>query len=179
MMDDDDRNLAVPKRAVTVELALAGRTPLQAQIFVAAHDAHAYRPELVIDLLEHESAFLPARVAGEKAPSLFNKDTVVWAALDDARDDARDEGADDGADGDAPLYDSRREVRVELTRGEPLSGELLYSLPSDRARVADYLNLPGRFFRLWRGGRVVLVNKAYVERVVETPLDLTAPAQEE
>jgi hypothetical protein len=120
----------------------------------------------VLELLEHSSAFLPARVPSEQRGVVLNKDTVVWLAL--PGDDREDE-----------LYEFRHDVRLELVGGGELAGELLYSLPHDHARVVDYLNGPSRFARLFTGGRLFLVNKAYLERVVEVPIDLNrAPGAE-
>lgn len=157
-----DEALKVPKRAVAVELALAGREPRPVEVYVAEHQAHAFRRQDVLDLLEHEQAFLPARDVADGAWVMFNKDTVVWMSLPVA---ALGEDADD--DGGDELFDYRREVRVEVHGGPPLEGELLYSTPAERARVVDYLNQTGRFVRLWTADRLYLVNKAYVLRVAE------------
>jgi hypothetical protein len=159
MIDDEDQGLHVPKRAVDVELKLAGRDSVRVQVWVPREDpvpAHAVR-----ELLEHASAFLPAREPAAKQTVVFNKEVVEWAALEG-------EGLED------ELYESRHDVRLELIGGGELAGELLYSMPQDHARVADYLNAAGRFVRLWVGERLLLVNKAYIERVIEVPLDLAA-----
>jgi len=148
-------DLRVPKRAVTVELALVGRAAVEVELFVAEHHAHDLRPEDVIDLLEASPAFLPARAAG--GGFVVNKDTVTWVALRDTDNGGRGED----------LYDQRQEVGVELTSGGTLRGELLFSAPDGHTRVSDHLNGPGRFLRLWAPDRVYLVNKAYVLRVVE------------
>ena len=51
--------------------------------------------------------------------------------------------------------------------GAPLEGELLYSAQEQETRVTDYMNIEGRFFRLWREDDVYLVNKSFVLRVIE------------
>ena len=45
-------DLKVPKRRVTVELALQGSTPRQVEVFVAEQQAHAVQKEDVLNLLE-------------------------------------------------------------------------------------------------------------------------------
>ncbi len=160
-MSDDA--LKVPKQAVEVELALAGiGASRSVEVFVAEHQAHAFRRQDVLDLLEHEAAFLPARDRADGGV-LFNKDAVVWVAIPIAA--ARAALADD--DEEEELFDHKHHARIELTGREPLEGELLYSSPAEHARVVDYLNEPGRFFRLWTAERLYLVNRAYVTRVIE------------
>jgi hypothetical protein len=166
MIHDDDQGFRVPKRVVTVEVELLGRAPERAQVFVAAGEGGDAARHAVVDLLEKESAFLPTQSESDRSPQIFNKDSVVWVAI------AGDAAASEGADEEDTLFEYRHEVRVELVGGGHLTGELLYSLPADHARVVDYLNAPGRFFRLWTGDRLFLVNKAFVERVFESPLDL-------
>jgi hypothetical protein len=166
MIHDDDPGLRVPKPVVTVELLLFGRRPERAHVFVAAGEGGAAVRNAVVDLLEKEHGFVPTQTEHDRTPQLVNKESLVWVAV------PADVGATAGADEEDGLYEYRHEVRVELMGGGYLAGELLYSLPGNHARVADYLNAPGRFFRLWAGGRLHLVNKTFVERVVEAPLEL-------
>jgi hypothetical protein len=151
--------LRVPKQRVEVEVAFPSRAPETVEIFLAEHQARAFRRQDVLDLLEREHAFLPAQDKATGAWILFNKDAVLWVAIPFAVGDAEAE-ADE-------LYDQRRVVRVELVGGATLEGEILYTAPAGHSRLADHLSLPGRFFRLWSEGRVTLVNKAFVLRVLE------------
>jgi hypothetical protein len=166
MIHDDDQGLVVPKRAVSVELTLLGRAPQRAIVFVAAAEGGSYERHAVVDLLEQDPPFLPTQGEADRTPQLFNKDALVWVAV------ASDKASDAGADDDDALFEYRHEVRVELAGGDMLVGELLYTLPPDHARVADYLNAPGRFFRLRTPDRLFLINKFFVARVIEAPLDL-------
>jgi hypothetical protein len=164
MIHDEDQGFVVPKRVVTVELLLHGRQPELAHIFVPATEGGALARHAVVDLLEKDHAFVPTQSQHERTPQIINKDALVWIAV---ASDAAAGAADDDA-----LFEFRHEVRVELAGGAALAGELLYSLPPEHARVTDYLNSPGRFFRLWTAERLYLINKYFVERVVESPLDL-------
>jgi hypothetical protein len=163
MIDDDEQGFHVPMRAVTVELALFGRAAERARVFVAAHDEGRATRHAVVALLEQEQPFVPTQADSDRTPQVINKDAILWIAVDSRAEDA-----------DEALLDYRHVVRVELVGGTPLAGELLYTLPVDHARLVDFLNGPGRFFRLWTGTRLYLINKGYVERVVEAPLDLDA-----
>lgn len=158
-----DEGLRVPKAKVVVELAFAGREPRTVEVFVAEHQAHAYRRQDVLDLLEHEHPFLPARDRDANEWVLFNKDTLLWVALPLFTGHS----ADTEDDEDEELYEQRKDVRIDLVGGGTLSGELLYSAPAEHSRAVDLLNQPGRFFRLWEPERVVLVNKLFVVGVVE------------
>jgi len=166
MIHDEDQGFVVPKRAVTVELALRGRAPERARVFVPAREDGEVARHAVIDLLEKELGFLPTQAESDRTPQIFNKDALVWVAV------ASHKVAAAGAEDDDALFEYRHEVRVELVGGDMLVGELLYTLPPEHARVVDYLNSAGRFLRLWTPERVYLINKSFVERVFEAPLDL-------
>ncbi len=158
-------DLRVPKQPVEIEVLLQGKEKRSVQVFLAEHQARAFRRQGVLDLLEHDQAFLPAKDLLEGVWCVFNKDTLIWAALSSLLTEPSPDEPDE-------LFDHRKRVKVELVTGETLDGEFLYSAPAEQSRVADYLNnLPGRFFHLWATGCLYLVNRAYVLRVVEcTPL---------
>jgi hypothetical protein len=153
--------LRIPKEAFAVELALAGSVPRRVEIFVAEQRPGEFRRQLVLDLLEHVQAFLPARDAATGKWEIFNKDALLWIGVPLAPF-----GSQAGV-GEDELFEFRRPVRVDLIGAEPLEGELLYSAPEQSTRLMDYLNEPGRFLRLWANETLYLINKAFVLRVVE------------
>jgi hypothetical protein len=153
--------LRVSKNPVAVDLTLAGGQPRRVEIFLAEHRANEFRPQDVLDFLEHARAFLPVHGVEGSDREIVNKDALLWIGVP----------LDTLGDPDAPeeLFDFRRPVRVELLLGAgALDGDLLYSAPEESTRVVDYLNEPGRFLRLWAKDRLYLINKAFVLRVVET-----------
>jgi hypothetical protein len=151
--------LRVRKQNVPVDLALADSQPRSVEIFLAEHQAHEFRRQHVFDLLEHDAAFLPARDFASGQWEIFNKDSVLWIRIPRGSLGEGEEAEE--------LFDLEKKVRVELRGGEPLEGELLYSMPEASTRVIDYLNQEGRFFRLWQADLLYLVNKAFVSRVAE------------
>ena len=153
--------LRVPKEAFAVELALAGAAPRRVEIFLAEQRANEFRRQLVLDLLEHVQAFLPARDAATGKGEIFNKDALLWIGVPLAPF-----GSQAGT-GEDELFEFRRPVRVDLIGAAPLAGELLYSAPEQSTRLVDYVNEPGRFLRLWAKETLYLINKAFVMRVVE------------
>ncbi|HTD51800.1 MAG TPA: hypothetical protein VK780_02135 [Thermoanaerobaculia bacterium] len=152
--------LRIRKQNVPVDLALPGSAPREVEIFLPEYGAQPYRRQHVIDLLEESRGFLPARDRASGSWELFNRDSLLWVRVPRGR-----LGEDEQADEE--LFDFEKKVRVDLDEGEPLQGELLYSAPGEETRVADYLNQDGRFFSLWQGEHLYLVNKAFVLRVVE------------
>lgn len=46
-------------------------------------------------------------------------------------------------------------------------GELLFTPPSDQARLTDFLNQKSKFFRVWTADSLYIVNKEHVMRLVE------------
>jgi PAS domain-containing protein len=112
----------------------------------------------VLDLVERVDCFLPTCDLETGEWESFNSRAVAWIGLSRASD------ADGSVD---ELFQYRRLVRVALVGGGSLEGEVLYSAPDGEARLVDFLNRRERFFRLWDGDRVFLVNKDSVLRVVE------------
>jgi hypothetical protein len=153
--------LRIPKEAFAVELALAGAAPRLVEVFLAEQRANEFRRQLVLDLLEHVQAFLPARDVTTGKGEIFNKDALLWIGVPLAPFGSQ------AAAGEDELFEFRRPVRVDLIGGEPLAGEVLYSAPEQSTRLIDYVNEPGRFLRLWAKETLYLINKAFVLRVVQ------------
>jgi hypothetical protein len=141
-------DLRVPKDIIAVELAIAGSPARRMELFVAAGQG-------LRELLENGDSFVPARDLADRHGVIVNKAAIAWVALPLAV-------ADDGE-----LFDVRCLVRVELTGGGALEGELLSSPPAGRQRVVDQLNEAGAFVRLWMPERVCFVNKRMIARVLE------------
>lgn len=146
--------LRIRKLNVFVDLALAGAEPRPVEILLAEQLAHEFRRQHVLDLLEEPFPFLPARDSASGVWEIVNKRWILWIRID-SEEEVEEQ-----------LFDFEKKVRVDLQGGAQLEGELLYS--EESARVSDYLNLPGRFFRLWEGEHLYLVNKSLVLRIVET-----------
>jgi hypothetical protein len=154
--------LRIPKEAFAVELALAGFVPRRVEIFLAGQ-RDELRRQLVLDLLEHVQAFLPARDGATGKWEIFNKDALLWIGVPLAPFGSQAPAVA----GEDELFEFRRPVRVDLIGAEPLEGELLYFAPEQSTRLVDHLNEPGRFLRLWAKETLYLINKTFVLRVVE------------
>jgi len=157
--------LQIRKLPVAVELALAGGEPHRVEVFVAEHRDNEYRRQDVLNLLEREHAFLPARNTATGHGEIFNKDALLWIAL------PLSPLGSEASSSEPELFEFRRSVRVDFLGGQSVSGELLYSAPEQSTRLVDHVNAPGRFIRLWAKDFLYLINKAFVVRVVEAARD--------
>ncbi len=153
----EPRPLRIPKKTLEVELTLFGATPRRVELFLAEHGSHDFNRQHVVDLLGEPGTFLPVRDLETGEWEVFNSRAVVWIGM--SRLSAEAEGDE--------LYDHRKPVCVALLGGGALEGEILYSAPEGAARLVDVLNRRERFFRLWGGHHVFLVNKDFVTRIVE------------
>jgi hypothetical protein len=154
--------LRLPTVSVAVDLLRAGRAPERVELFVppVARGRTGLAAE-VATLLENPNPFVPVREGARFA--LIGKQAIVWVAVTlTAPEDEVDESS-----GVFALYDHRHEVRVELDGSEAIDGHVLYSSPADRPRLADHLNQPVHFVRVWTADALYLVNKHHVVRVLE------------
>lgn len=158
--------LRIAKIPMTVELAVEGAPPIQIEVQVDEHPDRGLHRQRLLDVLEHPEPFLPAHDLGRSEWAVFNKATMLWVAVPLSSGVLPVE-EEPPLDEREPLYEVRHIVAVELVSGVEHLGELLYNPREGRARVSDYLNGPGRFFRLWTDDCVFLINKSYVRRVVE------------
>ena len=154
------RPLRVPKHTLDVELALVGGEPRRVELFLAEHGPHDFERQNVLELLDQVGSFIPMRDLETGQWEFFNSRTVVWVGISGPSVDVEGSGDE--------LFEQRRAVRVEVTGGGSLEGEILYSAPDASTRLVDHLNRNERFFRVWKGDQVLLINKKWVLRVVET-----------
>ena len=156
---DPAGDLKVPQHRAYAQLLLFGMAPRRVELFVAWQEERACRRQELLGLLEQPQAFLPIWDPDERQVAIINKDSLVWlCAVAEPSDEE---------DADPALFDQRRRVRVELTGGETLEGDVLYSAPSSQSRLSDHLNAPGRFLRLQAGERLLFIGKTFVLRAME------------
>lgn len=159
-MRPDTEILRVRKQILAVDLALSGIAPRQVEVFLAEREIPRNRRQRLFDLLERGTTFLPARDMATGVWEILNRDLVVWVRVALASFAEDEESSDE-------LFDIRQRVRVDLSSGETLTGELLYSAAETLTRVTDYMNQTDQFFRLWTEDDLLLVRKSFVARVIE------------
>ncbi|HTR54645.1 MAG TPA: hypothetical protein VMJ10_28330 [Kofleriaceae bacterium] len=163
---DAKRELVVPTVAVQVHLALPGKPPIAAELFVA-DVPRTGRAQLLDDLaalLEDESDFVPVRV--DRRVRLYAKQAIAWICVR-RREEAPTDYGDDEPSEVIVLYDRQHRVAIELRSGAAIAGVLFDSSPSDRPRVVDHLNRSGRFVRLWTASEHYLIHNAEIVHVTE------------
>jgi len=165
-MADSAKYLKVPTNRVTVELALHGGERRRVELFLAEHEAHAFRQQSLADLLEEDRMFLPAHAVAEDALVVFNKRSVAWLAIDQDEEHDSEE---------IELFDEDHLVEIKMRDGTALAGEMQYSPPEGRSRLADHLNDGSQFVCLLGDKRTYFVNKAFVLWVRER--QITEPSE--
>lgn len=145
--------LRLPTQAVHVRVALQGQGAVEGELFVTetGHSGGQLLDD-VAALLDDNAPFLPLRVAS--GVRLYGKHAVTWISLGHQVDDLA-------------LYDRLHRVDITLVSGETIAGTLFDSSPSDYPRVADHLNAPSRFVRLWTQSDHYLINKSQILHVSE------------
>lgn len=106
--------------------------------------------ELILDVLNSDSTFLPVEDINTGAITFFNKCRIM--SLEIAERDLSDE----------TLLSQEKRVQVELTNNEILHMSLFLEMPEERSRVSDYLNSPPRFIYLCGEETDIILNKAFV-----------------
>lgn len=165
MSSEPKASYRIPKIPVRVEINLGGRGIRPIEIYVAEHLARAFRRQHVADLLAGPEAFLPARDLGDDRFAMFNKAVAIWIRIPLASGSLPVEESSVALTDE--LFEQQHPVEIELASGERLCGDLMYSLPAERARPVDYLNEVHRFCRLWTSDYLYLVNKDSVVWIVE------------
>ncbi len=153
----------IPKSKLAVEILCASSQAAQRGFLFlgAGADGHV-GPERALDLLNGEEEFL---VLEDEAGgvSLLQRGALsrVTLAADDACTDPKCAADPSTADLDVEAH-----IRLILEDGSELEGATRYQLPVERRRIQDFLNAPGSFIPLYHGGRLSLVNKRRIARVI-------------
>ena len=155
----------VPKRRVSVEVVLAGRSPMLVDLYLSDFaETHAGR-ERASDLLNGPEPFLPASDPSGSVVFL-HRDGLISVSLDAEHEQVEETPpAGDLADGQSAAV----EVEAVLEDGMTIAGEVNQMMPEGHRRLQDVLNLETRFLILWSGDRVHLINKRRIIRVSPMP----------
>jgi hypothetical protein len=136
------------KRKVT--LCRSDGMKLDVNFFLSPYAEGHSGKELILDILNSDSTFLPVEDIHTGAIIFFNKSRVM--SLDIAERDLVDE----------TLLSQEKSVQVELTNNETLNMSFFLEMPEERSRVSDYLNSTPQFIYLCGKERDIILNKAFV-----------------
>ncbi len=154
--------LRVPTTLLEAEVVCAGGHRWRGRMYVPSASSRHSGPMHLEEWLSEPQQFLPLRPADGAEPMLVNKQEILWLALE--RPDWEPESVGETA----------REVVIECY-GERLTGTLYIAMPATQSRVVDFMNGPSAFVTLHHGGRLHVVRKARITRVVE----LSPPGDDE
>lgn len=159
--------LRLPTKLIAARLALVGREPLSAELFIAdvRRRGRSHLLDDIAALLGTEATFLPVRWSSQVR--LLAKHAIAWIAIRRRDPDELPSTDFDNEPSELTLYDREHRVEIDLANGTRLLGTILDSAPADRPRVMDHLNRTGRFLRLWTADEHYLINAAQVVTVTE------------
>lgn len=148
--------LRVPKRRVPVDVVLPGGVAQNVFVFLSEAAPGHDGPERLADLLNGTDPFIPAQVANGGGMTFLHRISIAVARVAPEFDLEA---------GEAVSPDTEHEVEITLVDGTRVQGRVGYSLPPERARLVDFLNLCEPFFRVVEPDAVALVGRAHVARV--------------
>lgn len=127
----------------------------EVSFFLQNHaEGHSGR-ELILDVLNSTSDFLPLEDAQRKRVSLVNKQRIRWVELKE-RDLVEE-----------VMFSQEKPVEVEMLGGKVFQGRFPVEMPPERSRLSDHLNFTPQFVYLLREGGDLILNKSYLLSVRE------------
>ena len=147
----------IEKRRENADLTLITGATVSGVFFLAGSSQLHSGPERVGDVLNFESGFFPFEAAGET--SLINRAHVLKVALPPEMIEAELDAGYNVA--------KRRQVKVLLTTGEVINGQVVVMLPPGHDRLSDYAHINERFRYVELADRMLLINSAHIVALTE------------
>jgi len=146
----------IEKNRIPIKFHVLDGSVDEGLVYLGLHAARHEGSESVRDLLLGSERYLSI-VFTDRPTKLVNRDCLVMVTVA-----AEQLPADPAVSGGQP-----HAVTVHLPNDLRVDGTLFFMLPSHRARVKDYLNLPEPFVELHRDNEICLVNKHHIFYVEE------------
>jgi len=148
----------VEKRREAAELTLTTGATVAGYFFLSGSSHHHTGPERVGDVLNVDTGFFPFESEfGETA--LYNRAHVLTVSLPTPVIEAQLDAGYDVA--------TRHTVKVLLTNGETLTGNVVVYRPPGHERLSDYAHSDERFRYVELPDRTILVNSAHIVALTE------------
>jgi hypothetical protein len=147
----------IEKRREAAELTLVTGATVSGVFFLAGSSHLHSGPERVGDVLNFEAGFFPFEANGET--SLINRAHVLKVALPPQMIETELDAGYNVA--------TRRRVKVLLTTGEVITGQVVVLCPPGHDRLSDYAHLDERFRYVELADRMLLVNSAHIVALTE------------
>jgi hypothetical protein len=148
MQEKHDMRVEKNKRRVT--LCRSDGMRLDVNFFLSPYAEGHSGKELMLDVLNSNSVFLPVEDTHTGATFFLNKSGVMFLEIPE-RDLAEE-----------TMLNPQKSVQVELTNHEILNLSLFMEMPEDRSRVSDYLNFSPGFIYLCGKEKDIILNKSFV-----------------
>ncbi|OPX98121.1 MAG: hypothetical protein A4E58_01013 [Syntrophorhabdus sp. PtaB.Bin006] len=146
----EKHHMRVEKNKRRVTLCRSDGMKLDVNFFLSPYAEGHSGKELMLDVLNSNSAFLPAEDIHTGATFFLNKSEVMFLEIPE-RDLAEE-----------TVLNPQKSVQVELTNHEILNLSLFMEMPEDRSRVSDYLNFSPGFIYLCGKEKDIILNKSFV-----------------
>ena len=158
----DVSNLRIEKRRTEAALTLTTGAVVRGCFFLASSSA-THAPERVADLLNAETGFFPFELTAESRPYtvLYNRSQLVLVTLLD--DDTIEAQLDPGYS-----VAIARQIRVRLSTGGTVEGQVRVYRPSGSDRLSDYARAHEVFRYIETADATVIVNVAHIVELRET-----------
>ena len=151
----------VEKRRAEAILTLTTGAAVRGCFFLAGSRASHGGPERVADLLNAETGFFPFELNADASPYtvLYNRSQLVLVTL---LEDTIEAQLDPGYS-----VATERSVRILLSNGESIEGNVRVYRPTGRDRLSDYARLPDAFRYVETQDATVIVNSAHIVELRE------------
>lgn len=151
--------LSVPQREVQVRIHLQDGRNVGGKMYVPAVGPDG-GPGHLIDRLNEEAEQFVVLTEKQKA-HLINESRILMVQVDDDEVEERVERT---------IEDSARSrhllVKLQLTSGTEIIGNLAYVQPMEQERLQDYLNSAGRFIPMRVHDRLAYINRDHIVSVL-------------
>ena len=147
----------VEKRREAADVTLVTGATLSGNFFLSGTSQAHTGPERVGELLNLEPGFFPFESDGETA--LINRAHVLKVTLPAQMIEPQLDAGYDVA--------TRRHVKVLLTTGEAIVGDVVVFRPAGHDRLSDYAHLDERFRYVELDDRTLLINSAHIVALTE------------
>ncbi|OPY73174.1 MAG: hypothetical protein A4E62_00590 [Syntrophorhabdus sp. PtaU1.Bin002] len=146
----EKHHMRIEKNKRRVTLCRSDGMKLDVNFFLSPYAEGHSGKELMLDVLNSNSAFLPVEDIHTGATFFLNKSEVMFLEIPE-RDLAEE-----------TVLNPQKSVQVELTNHEILNLSLFMEMPEDRSRVSDYLNFSPGFIYLCGKEKDIILNKSFV-----------------
>lgn len=152
----------IPKFEAHAELLLSDSRRLIGKLFLPLTQNNQRGHASVLEWLNEANLFFPFLPKNSQITEILNKSLVVQIIVDHTiQEDKIEESLETTA--------WVENIEVHCEPYSTLTGKIYFYMPSERARVVDFLNETDQFFSLRIGKKDYFINKRFITSVRELP----------